>query len=370
MAATVLRVKRKRGVDPADALLLACKRLRPEQGSEKAEEPAAETGDAQIHNSVFKLAATVSSQDAPVQKHVREALSRDRAVQALRPSSGSSKRILGELRAAKRESRREGRYRVLSSHRAGIATGTPASPGEDGSSTDAQPQSDGAQGSTLAQDRGEFQVFDIVQEEEETDTANPVPSDPETILCNSVKLIREKLTVSDYGAGVEHRENENQYVYDIYYQETAAPGWIQDILSVRPCCQESELPVPSDPETILCNSVKLIREKLTVSDYGAGVEHRENENQYVYDIYYQETAAPGWIQDILSVRPCCQESELVPEEDPQGQEVYEDEDDENDEGNWRNEYPEEEDEDDEKRVWRLASGDCAGFPNPSPSPPD
>ncbi|XP_041077081.1 probable RNA polymerase II nuclear localization protein SLC7A6OS [Polyodon spathula] len=280
MAATVLRVKRKRGLDPADALLLACKRLRPEQGSEKAEEPAAQTGDPQIHSSVFKLAATVSSQDAPVQKHVREALSRDRAIQALRPSSGSSKRILGELRAAKRESRQEGRYRVLSSHRAGIAREMPASPGEEGSSADAQPQGDGAQGSTLALDRGEFQVFDIVQEEEETDTANPVPSDPETILCNSVKLIREKLTVSDYGAGAEHRENESQYVYDIYYQETATPGWIQDILSVRPCCQENE---------------------------------------------------------------------LVPEEDPQGQEVYEDEDDENDEGNWRNEYPEEEDDDDEER---------------------
>lgn len=69
--------------------------------------------------------------------------------------------------------------------------------------------------------------------------------------------------------------------------------------------------VVSDPETILCNSVKMIREKLSVSGDGLGTEHREKEDDYVYDLYYQETAAPGWIQDILSVRPYTQEGELV-----------------------------------------------------------
>ncbi len=67
----------------------------------------------------------------------------------------------------------------------------------------------------------------------------------------------------------------------------------------------------SDPETILCNSVKMIREKLSVSGDGLGSEHREKEDDYVYDLYYQETATPGWIQDILSVRPYTQEGELV-----------------------------------------------------------
>lgn len=67
----------------------------------------------------------------------------------------------------------------------------------------------------------------------------------------------------------------------------------------------------SDPETILCNSVKMIREKLSVSGDGLGTEHREKEDDYVYDLYYQETVTPGWIQDILSVRPYTQEGELV-----------------------------------------------------------
>lgn len=69
----------------------------------------------------------------------------------------------------------------------------------------------------------------------------------------------------------------------------------------------------SDPEAILCNSVKMIREKLSVSTHGAGTEHREKEDDYVYDLYYQETATPGWIQDILSVRPYTEEGELVSE---------------------------------------------------------
>lgn len=55
----------------------------------------------------------------------------------------------------------------------------------------------------------------------------------------------------------------------------------------------------------------MIREKLSVSTRGAGAEHREKEDDYVYDLYYQETATPGWIQDILSVRAYTEEGELV-----------------------------------------------------------
>lgn len=57
---TILRVKRKRGTDPADALLLACKRIRPETTQSPGEtvpEPEAE-----VENSVFKLVATVTTQ--------------------------------------------------------------------------------------------------------------------------------------------------------------------------------------------------------------------------------------------------------------------------------------------------------------------
>uniref|UniRef100_A0A3B1ITF7 Probable RNA polymerase II nuclear localization protein SLC7A6OS n=1 Tax=Astyanax mexicanus TaxID=7994 RepID=A0A3B1ITF7_ASTMX len=277
---TILRVKRKRGTDPADALLLACKRIRPEPNSaqpaaaEPGPEPATTAAEPRIENSVFKLVATVSSQDAPVQPHVREALSRPRLAHALRPSQGSSQRIIGDLRSVKWSTRREERYRILSSHRTGLPAEPPApretEAQETGTPTEPDPRLS----------LGDVRVFDIVQEEEEEDEKVPGKN------------------------------------------------------------------VKSDTETILCNSVKMIRQKLAVSTDGLGTEHREKEDDYVYDLYYQETATPGWIQDILSVRPYSEEGELVPEEVAWEEEVYEDEDDENEERNWRNDYPDEEDSED------------------------
>lgn len=93
---------------------------------------------------------------------------------------------------------------------------------------------------------------------------------------------------------------------------------LQELRKCWRCTEQSNVFIPgllqnmkSDPETVLCNSVKMIREKLSVSTHGAGAEHREKEEDYVYDLYYQETATPGWIQDILSVRPYTEEGELV-----------------------------------------------------------
>ncbi|KAF6079474.1 solute carrier family 7 member 6 opposite strand [Phyllostomus discolor] len=55
-------------------------------------------------------------------------------------------------------------------------------------------------------------------------------------------------------------------------------------------------------------------------------------------------ATSGWIENILSVQPYSQEWELV-NDDQEPEDIYEDEDDENSENNWRNEYPEEESSD-------------------------
>ncbi|MEQ2208717.1 hypothetical protein XENOCAPTIV_012603, partial [Xenoophorus captivus] len=101
---------------------------------------------------------------------VRQALARPRTAHALRPSAASSQRIIGDLRSTKWSARREERYRILSSHH------------------------------------------------------------PEVILCNNTKMLRERLDVSGEKLGTAHREREDDYVYDLYYQETVTPGWIQDIL--------------------------------------------------------------------------------------------------------------------------------------------
>ncbi|NXU83271.1 S7A6O protein, partial [Xiphorhynchus elegans] len=267
--AAVLRVRRKRGgPDPAEALLLACKRRR--------EEP--------VEQSLFRLAATVSSRNEPVQKYVKDAITRDKAAQSLRPSVGSTQRIIQELRSSKQVKRKENRYRVIASHRPDCAeTAAPVISGEaplGGDRSGSEAKEDASQEESGAVDEssdccGKFQLFDIVQEEEmvgdsSVTTANPQQKpDPDTILCNAVEMIRERLNVSEDAK--KHCDKEDEYVYDIYYKEASAPGWIENILSVQPYREEYE-----------------------------------------------------WVND-----------DAVPEE------VYEDEDDENDENNWRNDYPEE-----------------------------
>ncbi|KAI3376996.1 hypothetical protein L3Q82_000221 [Scortum barcoo] len=265
---TILRVKRKRGTDPADALLLACKRIRPET-TQSSGETAPEPGEAEVESSVFKLVATVATQqDAPVQSQVRQALARPRMAHALRPSAGSSQRIAGDLRSHKWSTRREERYRILSSHRAGLPGPNQQRPPQ----TDAPEEAEEAGREQQKWALGEIQVVDLLHE------------------------------------GVEEQDK----------------------------CSDKML--SSDPEMILCNNTKMLRERLSISGERVGEEPREQDDDYVYDLYYQETVTPGWIQDILSVRAYADEGELrdvVPDLVVHEEEVYEDEDDENEEGNWR-----------------------------------
>ncbi|XP_074824681.1 putative RNA polymerase II nuclear localization protein SLC7A6OS isoform X2 [Natator depressus] len=164
----VLRVKRKRGgSEPAEALVIACKRQRTEPG------PA----PAPVEKSLFKLVATVSSQNEPVQKYVQEAITRDKAAEILRPSLGSTQRIIQDLRSSKQVKRQENQYRILTSHRPNcaeketIALGTNGEETNEGAKLDPEEKKDTSQqGSTAAYHSssyfGEFQLFDVVQEEE------------------------------------------------------------------------------------------------------------------------------------------------------------------------------------------------------------
>lgn len=280
---TILRVKRKRGTDPADALLLACKRIRPET-SQSSGETVPEPNEAEVENSVFKLVATVATQDAPVQTQVRQALARPRMAHALRPSAASSQRIIGDLRSAKWSTRREERYRILSSHRTGLSRPSEQQPPQTDASEEAE---EAAKEKDKCWGLGEIQVVDLVHED----------------------------------------------------------GEVQD--------KSSDKMNSSDPEVILCNNTKMLREHLSISGERLREEHREQDADYVYDLYYQETVTPGWIQDILSVRAYADEGELVPDLVVHEEEVYEDEDDENEEANWRNDYPDEESDSDSDKEERY-----------------
>ena len=55
----------------------------------------------------------------------------------------------------------------------------------------------------------------------------------------------------------------------------------------------------------------MLRERLCISGERLDGDQRGQDEDYVYDLYYQETTTPGWIQDILSVRAYADEGELV-----------------------------------------------------------
>nr|DBA17011.1 TPA: hypothetical protein GDO54_002528 [Pyxicephalus adspersus] len=244
MEAAVLRVKRKRGADPADALVISCKRLRAEEEEENRE-------PGQVDNQLFKLAGTVTSQNEPIQKYVHEAMSRDRAARAINPSDSSLQRIQNDLRSLKWTQRQESRYRLISNLRpqcdgqdSGEGKGQPASPVTDGKPAPGTVEASESEiPDSPINASGGFQVFDIVQEEAEQEKAEEEGASskesPETITCNSVKMIREQLTVSDEGC--DHVENPDEFVYDIYYAESSPHTWIQDILSVRPYLYDHDL---------------------------------------------------------------------------------------------------------------------------------
>ncbi|XP_053127168.1 probable RNA polymerase II nuclear localization protein SLC7A6OS [Hemicordylus capensis] len=275
-AAVLLRVKRKRGGPvPAEALVLACKRLRTE------EEAAAAAQDG-VEKNLFKLVATVASENEPIQKYVQEAFAKGKAAQLLRPSLGSAQRVMQSLRSSKQANRQESRYRLVASHRPNLTDGEKvvldASGVESGENSqlvsEAKKDVSQKESHDTSDYCGEFQLLDIVQEEDvEKDTA-------------------------------------------------------------------VHLKKPDDPDVILCNAVEMIRQRLTVSGSSKEAECSTKGKEYVYDIYCIETAPPGWIENILSVQPYTQECELV-DGDHISEEIYDDDDDENNENNWRNDYPDE-----------------------------
>ncbi|XP_026544117.1 probable RNA polymerase II nuclear localization protein SLC7A6OS [Notechis scutatus] len=300
--AAVLRVKRKRGGSlPVEALVLACKRLRGEAGAaaEAASSSSSSPGEGEVEKTLFKLVATVNSEAEPVDKYIQEAFTQQKGGRILRPALGSAQRIIQDLRSSKQAKRQESRYRLVTSLRPNLSDGENAALRANEKESDEKKQSSMSEkdknGSTSGCCR-DFQFFDIIQEE---DVENDTPS--------------------------SHLQK-------------------------------------SDPDVILCNSVEMIRERLTITDSSKEAEDCLNKDEYVYDIYCTETATPGWIENILSVQPYTQDFDLMDEEHLP-EETYEDEDDENNENNWRNDYPDEdefldEDEESEKNSGDTSDEDC------------
>ncbi|KAE8608054.1 hypothetical protein XENTR_v10011384 [Xenopus tropicalis] len=274
MEAAVLRIKRKRGAEPADALLLSCKRLRTENEAQDS---------SVVITQVFRLATTVKSEKEPLHKYVQAAISCNQSCLALRPSLGSKQRIHEELRASKEAERQVSRYRIISSHRPnseednvnviGLSQlqDVPSDTKEEEKPTEA----------TKCNISSNFQLFDMVQEEPEQEHLVK-ETEPETILCNSIRMIRERLTVSEAGRESEHRENMDEYVYDIYYSDAYKHGWIQDILYVQPYTEGQELVYEEhEPDEIYEDEDDENEENNWRNDYPDEEEDSDMEERYI-----------------------------------------------------------------------------------------
>ncbi|XP_017679882.1 PREDICTED: probable RNA polymerase II nuclear localization protein SLC7A6OS isoform X2 [Lepidothrix coronata] len=365
-SAAVLRVRRKRGgPEPAEALLLACKRRR--------EEPP--------ERSLFKLVATVSSKNEPVQKYVKDAITRDRAAQSLRPPVGSTQRILQELQPPVGSTQRilqelqppvGSTQRILQELQPPVGSTQrilqelqPPVGSTQRILQELQPPVGSTQrilqelqppvGSTqrilqeLQPPVGSTQrilqeLRSSRQEKRKENRYRVIASHRPACAETAVPATGAGADADGHGAGSGAQEDASQGESGAADKSSDCCGKFQlfDIVQeeemVGDCSVTSANPQKIDPDVILCNAVEMIRERLNVSEDAK--KHCEKEDEYVYDIYYKETSAPGWIANILSVQPCREEYEWV-NDDPVPEEVYEDEDDENDENNWRNDYPEE-----------------------------
>lgn len=101
-----------------------------------------------------------------MQAQVRQALARPRVAHALRPSATSAQRVVGDLRSTKWSTRREARYRVISSLRSGISevAELQQQQQQQGPQTESH---NGAKEKEKSQVLGKIQVVDLLHENTE-----------------------------------------------------------------------------------------------------------------------------------------------------------------------------------------------------------
>ncbi|XP_051828584.1 probable RNA polymerase II nuclear localization protein SLC7A6OS, partial [Antechinus flavipes] len=233
---------------------------------------------------------------------------REKATRALTPSLESHQRIRQDLLAAKQMSRQDDRYRLVSKHRAPCVQ----------------------VGATLLAVEAAKRI--------EQDRLTPEATKPTAQKGSNM-------------AGVLSSSVEEFQLFDIIQEDLAE----KETLSIPASGSKK-----SDPDVILCNSVKMIRERLSISKDEKGTEHREKDDDYVYDIYYMETLTSGWIESILSVQPYSQEWGLVADSH-QAEEIDDDDEDENSENHWRNEYPDEEEGSSDRASTRGSDEEYGSF---------
>ncbi|RUS78278.1 hypothetical protein EGW08_013969 [Elysia chlorotica] len=298
--ASVIRVKRRRGEDPAEALLLSCKRLRQSEESQS---------DSKIE-SVLSFAGTISSKSEPISCHIKEAIKRKKLHKELHPNSvdftDGKPSVTSRVRSQKAQASQNNRYRVLSGKR--------------------------------ALELNELDVTDVDQD--------PAKGSEESRIPSSFAATKESLSLSD------NKENSND-------DSSKLDGkLVSDAKKVKPvdaeacskegfCMFDIEKDIEkSDPffgvsqksaSGITLNNVPMVCRKAE--------PEITDDSQFVYDLYYTHSSLADLdLHAALTVEALCDAALVNEQEEEDGEDgrfVHEDSDDSNDENNWRNDYPDE-----------------------------
>ncbi|XP_067652328.1 probable RNA polymerase II nuclear localization protein SLC7A6OS [Haliotis asinina] len=281
--AAIVRVKRRRSEEPVESLLFSSKRLK-ENDSQEGSDDKEITG-------VLKFAGTVPLQETNVSTFIREAIRKDKLQKEYKSHSQSHDSWTVRQRNHQRQQSRSNRYKVVSSLRS--------------------PQLDQLDTvDTGERDRGNQEKKQVGE-----GTENRVTS-PSTS------------QVSD-GVLTDNGVNAPEKVFCLFDVEEEAVNHIRTALP-------STAPAPSSTySNITCNAVPMVREAVS----------RPRESEYVYDLYYTNSQQLDFrqLQDFLTIQAFGDELVFADNraDEEEFVEVYDDEDDSNDEGNWRNDYPEE-----------------------------
>ncbi|KAL5021191.1 hypothetical protein ScPMuIL_000346 [Solemya velum] len=224
--ATIVRVKRRRNEEPAEILLVSCKKTKNEEGT-------VTSADAKESQDFLKFAGTLTTKNDCISKPVREAIKKDKLQKEYKRHNCT---VFEEKRQQKRKSSADNRYRITSKHRTlAIEKLDDISLPEECISNEQRGDKctgNPNQSSELV-DNKVFRLFDVekdcVSEVGNTmkEVTEKAAQDTSQITCNSVQMVREK-SCSTHSAELD-------YVYDLYYTNSHDFNFrlIEDMLTVE-----------------------------------------------------------------------------------------------------------------------------------------
>lgn len=231
--ATVIRVKRKRHAEPAEALLLASKKMKQDENFR------GNSGMAdiiQIEENVFRFATTVglnAKMDDSVKNKVKDAIvlhSKLNSIYKMKPLTTQNRSVVGIPNDCTQMD--EGaRYKLLqvSSQNPNFVKSQPSNYPPKQKPT-IEPSAPVCNSIPIKERKVSTYFTPILNVEEREMKKCESSMKPDDILCTSVKMLREKLCFS------EPKPDEDEFVYDLYYCQGTQPTWsVKDILYVQPC---------------------------------------------------------------------------------------------------------------------------------------